>query len=113
MRIYVAEVHWEWDKPHIEYATMAIEEHEPGGIVVKDMEDPACSEQDKQFYFERFKKIAAIQNGNYQGGARLAVIYRALLNPLEEERSYGKDITFRLKAVFRFDENGENPILVP
>lgn len=109
MRIYVAEVHWTWDKPHTEYATMAIEEYEPGGSVVKDMEDPACPEQEKRFYFERFKKIAAAQNGNYQGDARLAVIYR-VVSVEEDQPVITKKLTLYLKPVFRFDENGENPV---
>lgn len=111
MPAYLIEFSWAWDKDHREYATMGIEEHNFEGEVIKDLEDPSCPEEHKQFITGQLKRIAEIQNGCPMAGPHLKAIHR-IVSVEETEGTCEKKVVFKLKPVFRFDENN-NPVPIP
>lgn len=107
MLMYVVESKWSWDNSHTEYATMSIEEFE----AIEDLEDPKCSEEYKQFIFQRLRSIAEIQNGCPVVGPypTETTIYRAVDFKTTSQVVESKLVTFELRPVFRFDKKW-NPI---
>jgi hypothetical protein len=89
-------------KPYKEYATFTT-----GNFI---LEDPGCPDSERQFFFQQLEEVA---EQIYHFTATLAVIYRAVTVLAEEIPQKNDRLVFCLKPVFRFDENGENPILVP
>lgn len=105
MPTYVIESSWSWDKSHTEYATLNLEEYDFDGNPITDLEDPECPKEHKQLIFRLFKEIAEHQSG-YPTGSPLVAIHRVTL--VEEKEGSGmKKVSFYLKPVFRFDQDGK------
>jgi hypothetical protein len=107
MRIYVLKSRWDWDEGHNEYATINLEECDLGGRVLKDLEDPTCSDEYREMVFKRFIDIARIQNGSPVSLVRPVVIYRVVSTEEQPKENGEEKIIFQLKPVFRFDPSGE------
>lgn len=113
MPTYIAEVHWTCDESHREFVTMALEDHNLSLFSsIRDLEDPRLPQSTRDFYFHLFQRIANIQKGS-KGPARLKTIYRV---GCVRDNNLANDgpriLTFYMTPVFRFDQNGENPVLV-
>lgn len=111
MPMYVLEFHWSWDKYHTDFATMSVEEFNLDSQKIKDLEDPDGLGRHEHFILRQFKKIAEIQNGCAMAGPRFTAmtIYRVIATKTTSEKIENKTVSFELKPIFRFNDNG-NPI---
>jgi len=115
MPMYALRISWAWDKLHTDWVTLSLEELDLNSKPIHNLEDPNCPEEHKTFVFDRFKRIAELQNGCAMGGPRLVAVYRVLYTSRDDELPDCKDgsglLSFQLKLIFRFDEKG-NPVPV-
>lgn len=109
MPTYVIESSWSWDKSHTEYATLSIEEYDFSSNPIKDLEDPVCPEEHRQSVFKLLRDIAELQNG-CPAGPRFVAIHRVVSVEEQKKENGEKKVVFHLKPVFRFIENGRNPV---